>query len=1200
MRHIPTALYIDTQVFMAQGLRLDTKDLRRLKDTFVKGGIRLLVPAMMESELLRHYREQAEKSANAVEKTQNMHPMPFLEMWSPRPKNEVIEACFNRLKSDWEHFKSHFTVESLPLVGDLDRVVDWYFEVKPPFSDKKPKEFPDAFILSALDLYHNDHNANIAVVSRDDGFSEACQRRRYTEHFETLEEYINAFQPELTKEKYKIPEPVDPTQPAVTEDLTELKSIMNRGIDATELERERVLQLVQGRGDSYRYFFSQAKDPMWIPYLKARGLFDRPPDVQRTEDGVLKIAVWPPVHYLERVFESPPNREEILCLLEELPETANPYVLESIVNIVLKSDDANNLVRLSEKILAFVDHFRWNPRKVINLIDMLSLAGGRLGGFSESFLLKVVEFQPDPLAGEKQERRSTEQEAWSTLLKPSPRFDESDYKRILGEGVQRLSEREPYQTARILIDATATMIRLTFHQDELEEAGSKDRSTIWCRDLNDASGPYRDSRVNLVLALTFACERVYEKAPESVSALDQALRNQHWDVFTRICQHLYALHLTEQTKPWIRDMILAHEEYDRWHHGFEFQRMIQLACKTFGADLLTRAQKEVIFEAILAGPSEQDFRKFVGDAFTEESFETRKRYFHLLQLRPFAPVLFGQYADYFQELEASQEQPVTDHDYAPYRFEGGRFIEDQSPITTDELARMSDEEFLSFLNNWETGMATLGDWWAKISFEGLAKAFQAFFDEAILTNDARLNFWIDNRGRIERPIYVRAMVSSIHARVKAKQFDRLDQWFDFCEWVLSHDEQPTEEGVNRSDESREHPDWHSSRRAVGDFVKTCLGKDTNVPIWARDRIAALLDRLCTQFDRRLDEDEPVLLSRDDQLTEAINNTRSRSLEGLVDFGYWVRRQIQNDKAATPEVFDILEKRIGSGHQRPLTLPEYALLGLHFIRIWGLNNECTARHKKDFFPQENLLAWQEAFGNFLNYTRPYKPTFDLVRDDIEFALENVDHFKTHGHEPRNLTDTLGEHLFTYYLWEVYPLTGDESLLDRFYEKTEQQRDRWSSLFNFIGWSLKNTDTQLEEGLKQRIIEFFNWRLEEKEPRELKEFTFWLEAKCLDAEWRLRSFSQVLDISQPEDIGLYDQIHTLRGLLNDYTALVVECFAKLTEAVIKSKSAPYIDTDEAQPILQAGLKSNDEVVRAHAERARENLLKCGLYGFLDDEN
>ena len=284
------------------------------------------------------------------------------------------------------------------------------------------------------------------------------------------------------------------------------------------------------------------------------------------------------------------------------------------------------------------------------------------------------------------------------------------------------------------------------------------------------------------------------------------------------------------------------------------------------------------------------------------------------------------------------------------------------------------------------------------------------------------------------------------------------------------------------------------------------------------------------------------------------------------------------------------------------MPEYALLGRHYIHIWDQNSQWAAEHKRDFFPQENLRAWVEAFGNFLIYTRPYKPTFDLVRNDIDFGLENIDQFKMDSDEHTwlNRTDTLGEHLFAYYLWGVYPLTGNGSLLERFYEKTEQDRERWSRLFDNVGRSLKNSGRQLEESLKQRSIEFFDWRFEKSEPSELKQFTYWLEAECLDPEWRLKSYSKILDISGPEDIEIYTQLDTLRGMLEDHTALVVECFAKLTDSVLTNSVPTYIEPDQAQPILRSGLNSEDDTVRANAEQARENLLRLGRFDFLDEEN
>ena len=78
------------------------------------------------------------------------------------------------------------------------------------------------------------------------------------------------------------------------------------------------------------------------------------------------------------------------------------------------------------------------------------------------------------------------------------------------------------------------------------------------------------------------------------------------------------------------------------------------------------------------------------------------------------------------------------------------------------------------------------------------------------------------------------MVSAMHDRVLSKQFESLDKCLDFCDWVLSHSEHSDEMGANHSDNFREPPGWQSTRRAVGDFVGTCLEENINVPVSARE------------------------------------------------------------------------------------------------------------------------------------------------------------------------------------------------------------------------------------------------------------------------------------------------------------------------------------------------------------------------------
>lgn len=136
------------------------------------------------------------------------------------------------------------------------------------------------------------------------------------------------------------------------------------------------------------------------------------------------------------------------------------------------------------------------------------------------------------------------------------------------------------------------------------------------------------------------------------------------------------------------------------------------------------------------------------------------------------------------------------------------------------------------------------------------------------------------------------------------------------------------------------------------------------------------------------------------------------------------------------------------------------------------------------------------------------------------------------------------------------------------------------------------------MTDRAIAYFDWRLEAAEPLELQEFTYWLEAECFDPEWRLRSYSKILDFGRGKDVGLSLPVGALNKLLPDHPALVVECFAKITDAMDQG-TRMYISANEAKPIIRAGLNAENSQVRENAERARENLLRLGRFDYLDME-
>ena len=948
------------------------------------------------------------------------------------------------------------------------------------------------------------------------------------------------------------------------------------------------------------------------------GCFKSPPKLRSLPGGDIQTPVWPELRYLKNVANDAPN--EVLEIVRELPEVDNPRVYDDILDIALQLRGEQS-AKLLKKVLESTEidyHYssrhrlaallkRWTDQDQIEAALKLTQT--------------LVQFMPDGQDKAKRKRRRKDPSDMVTIaatiantkLKPSPRFDSMENRKILSQGVRPLAQKEPYKVARILINATANMIRLRTHQQDLDK--DVDYSESWCERLTKSEGDYEDAEKSLVHTLTFACQQVYEKLPDLVFNLDKALRKQQWRVFKRLRHHLYAQHLNETTKPWIQELIREHEGYDWLEHGFEFQRMVRSACEHFGNVLITKEECIRIFDCIYKGPSRANYQAwvvgFLGEEFTEERFKERQRRFHRTQLRPFERVLFGEYADYFHDLEHEAETPISDEDYGPRRIQTSFGSNDHSPSTPEDLANCNDEELLDYINDWNNPEAFYdGRKYMTVNIQGLSQAFETVFKNSVISDPNRLRFWMDNLEKIERPIFLERMSAVMRDRVEAKNFAMFNEWLTFLGRVLMHTKHKLVNDGKRDDESSEVPEWYSPRWTVGDFVRVCLDKNTDMPVSARGQLANLLETLCTQFDWHLDRETTSDKPQTNLADEGINNPRGKALKDLINFGFWLRRH--DLESESREVTKILEKRFATDSQYPLTLPEYAILGMSYSQILSLDRKWAIKNKLNFFPKDARSQWLAAFGSYVDYNRASEPAFEILQGEFSFALQLLDDFnKQHCPEDKstgifnrhtkenapeeNLVSVLGRHLFIYYLWEMYPLKGESSLLERYYQVTDGDRESWGDLFDYIGRTLRDTSEQLEQNLKDRIINFFDWRIQVKEAVELRQFNFWLKAKCLTAQWRLDACAKVLEVCKTNRVSIIIPLDALREMLPDCTAKVVACFARLTDDI--GDDNIYIYTDEAKTILSAGLGSSDHDVRQNAERARENLLRIGRFDLME---
>ena len=315
---------------------------------------------------------------------------------------------------------------------------------------------------------------------------------------------------------------------------------------------DRALRSVRKEPDRL-YFFSRLKNPLWIGPLAERGYFDSPPSASHLPDGSTLLPHWPELLFLRNVCRD--ASDEVVNLILGLPHVDNPRVYGVVFDIVLALPGTQS-ARLKPKVLESAD---LEPTFLSHRYREVLVHWTEEGEREAAVELteQLVGFVPDPEAEEKGKLYASDPTDFTTLLRPQPRLEHWDYQDFIVEGVQRLSENEPYEVSLILIRAVDQMIRLSLRPEHVQQGRGDDSSEIRYRRLRGRNGYYEQSDETLIFALTSACEGVFTSTPEHTDSLIFNLENQQWKVFKRLQQHLYALFPSEQTKSGIRNLILG-------------------------------------------------------------------------------------------------------------------------------------------------------------------------------------------------------------------------------------------------------------------------------------------------------------------------------------------------------------------------------------------------------------------------------------------------------------------------------------------------------------------------------------------------------------------------------------------------------------------------------------------------------------------
>ena len=191
-------VFIDTSIFINEAF-VKGMSIATIFKAAQEEKIHILMPDITEHEIRCHLREEVEKNngTNAAEKLKKsyMYAVDELRAYIEKLMEVTPESLVVSVEKEFDRQLKKARIERLALSKDLDflGIVDDYKALRPPFSKKKNKEFPDAIVLRQLEEWCKEHNDKCIILSTDtdlkDYESEWLEYKELSDFVESLEEF---------------------------------------------------------------------------------------------------------------------------------------------------------------------------------------------------------------------------------------------------------------------------------------------------------------------------------------------------------------------------------------------------------------------------------------------------------------------------------------------------------------------------------------------------------------------------------------------------------------------------------------------------------------------------------------------------------------------------------------------------------------------------------------------------------------------------------------------------------------------------------------------------------------------------------------------------------------------------------------------------------------------------------------------------
>jgi hypothetical protein len=945
---------------------------------------------------------------------------------------------------------------------------------------------------------------------------------------------------------------------------------------------ERALALISKRGSNYEYFFDHLESSAWIEPLFDHGMFKLPPPPKK-EGDYISFPFWPESRYLARMASKSPK--QVLDIILKMSQTDNVRVHEDFIDAAcnMPSELAAEWAIMEAKWIESQQYLYFDyPEKIGSLI--INLAKNNQIDMALNLARSLLKVMPDP----KSENDIGKKERCGLPSTPRVRFDIWQYEQTLAVVFPALIKVSCFKAFMLLSDILEAFIRLS----------GGDYSSIWRPAIEDNNqNLYNTLEDILVSAVRDNAEQIGSIDTDYLTRLVQILESKKWKIFTRIALHLLRIYADRVPILVVNHIIdrSLFSDCSLWH---EYALLLKEYFK-----LMEPNQKEIILNWIDVGPDLRPSIESKGKNEDNKSYGIKNAQYKKIWMRDHLALIKDDLPLGWMKLYENLSEELGEPNHPEFNSYLESWIGPTSPKSADDLKRMEVKAIVNFLNSWPSSQG-----FKTPTPEGLGRVLSA-----TIADDPQRFALEAARFQGLDPTYVRALISGL---VEARKKRYCFEWqpiLTLCHWVISQPIQIPGRVINNRDADL---DWEWTRKEVARLLQRgfeeCKG---NIPFGLRSICWDLLSSLTNDPDPTPADESIYGGSNMDPATLSINTTRGEAMHALIQYAFWVRKNIIKIKNENyynssgfnemPEVQEVLEYHLNP-HNDPSPAVR-SVYGQSFPWLIVLDKEWTSKNATKIFPpqtnKESKDLYNAAWETYIRFCDIYDNAFEILRvnysDAIVHLAQSIDNRKKNSIESDK---RLANHLINYYWVGKLNLDDPQSMITRFYANAPDSLRKYA--IEYIGRSLCNTKEEINTDIIKRLQFLWLKRIDDlnimnkrgTRPMEPIAFGWWFISGKFSDIWVTEQLKIAIEIAgkiEPD----YSVLKQLSKIAAKMQLPAVECLKILVENENEIRSITLSRFDETRNILEIAIKSNDVRAKKVAIDLINYLGARGYFGYRD---